>query len=74
MAATKCPVDRDVFLESARPMPLTIGESTISLSPRVFSSGTFGFGFSDKVEVLVDGKKVKCQASINVVAVGSKDA
>lgn len=52
------------------------GERTaeFDLEPREFSSGSFGWFASEKVSISVGGKRVRCQVSLNVTVIGSKNA
>lgn len=91
--ATKCPVTREKFEETARPMLLSLTGGNVPEGERValaigvarhkdkdgnlafgFSTGSFGWGASDKITIMVDGVPVKVQASVNLTVVGSKDA
>lgn len=46
---------------------------TLECPPKVFSTGSVGYGFNGKVNVtLPDGRVITCQASCNVIVPGSK--
>ena len=72
--ATKCPITRKEFNDNAAPMTAEIGGQTVTLNPKEFSTGSFGFGYSGKITVEIAGKPVVLQVGCNVTAVGSKDA
>lgn len=65
-------IDRETFSAKAQGTQCRIGEFPAYLDPRQFSTGSYGWGFSGKVTMMVDGKPVQCQASINVTVIGSK--
>ena len=65
------------FARAARQLQLKIASGTkgtaeLVLDPREFSSGSFGWFASEKLEVPVGQKKVRCQLSLNVTVIGSK--
>jgi hypothetical protein len=71
--AKRCPVGRDEFLKNAKGGNVDLLGTKVPLSPREFESGSYGWGFADKAEFTVNGKKVLCQVSINITAIYSKD-
>lgn len=75
---TECPVTRAQFENEAGPVKVVVSigdQSTAVLAdPKIFSSGSFGWYFTDKVALEVDGIPVKCQAQLQFVIVNSKDA
>lgn len=66
------PVSNEDFLKHAKPMIAQIGGHPVEMEPREFSSGSVGYNASFKVDVLVNGKVVKCQVGLNVIVCGSK--
>lgn len=62
------------FLQHGGYPTVKIGDQTLRLSPQVFSSGSYGYGFNGKLTSEVNGVPVKFQASINIVVAGSKPA
>jgi hypothetical protein len=70
---TTCPVTRNEFLAEAKGMDVVLGDQKVLASAKTFSTASFGWGFSDKITVMVNGKAVKCQVSLNVTVIGSKD-
>ena len=71
--ATKCPVTRKQFEDKATPVKVTIAGQDRVLLPRTFSTGSLGWYLSEKLVVEVDGKQVKVQAAVSLIAVGSKE-
>jgi hypothetical protein len=74
MAKSASPVTRTQFLEKAEPVKLTINGQEILADRREFSTGSFGWYYNGKVNILVDGKAVSVQVGLNLTVVGSKDA
>ncbi len=71
---SKCPITREQFHNTAKPLTLTIDGKTLVLTVKEFSTGSFGWFSNDKVVIEVDGVPCKVQPSISLVVVGSKDA
>lgn len=69
-----CPVNKETFLKDATPVAVTIGDNKLFASPKVFSTGSFGFGANGKGEVDVNGTKVPVQINILITAINSKPA
>lgn len=65
-------ITKEDFTKGAKPMQVTIGSTTITLSPKDFSTGSFGWFAGEKVVVEVEGKPIKCQLGLNLIVVGSK--
>jgi hypothetical protein len=62
------------FAASAKPLTITIDGSPLSGNVREFSTGSVGWNANGKVNVkLADGSVVKCQLSLNLTVVGSKE-
>lgn len=72
--AKACAISRKDFKAKAKPMALKMGETLQAADAREFSTGSFGWGFSGKIVVEIDGVPVKCQVSCSIVVVGSKEA
>lgn len=73
-APKSCPVSREVFRKAAKPLPLTIdGKAGMVLSPKEFSTGSFGWNTNEKYTVMIDGVAVPCQLGINLTIIGSKE-
>lgn len=72
---TECPVTREQFEGAAKPLMIRIGDSAaISVSPKEFSTGSFGWFGNEKAQIEVDGQLVKVQCNMNLIVVGSKEA
>ena len=71
--ATKCPVTRQEFTDKAEPVKVTIAGQDQVLESRTFSTGSLGWYTSGKLVITVNGKPVKVQAAVSLIAVGSKD-
>jgi hypothetical protein len=70
---SKCPLSRERFLKAAKPLTITVDGKTLTLSPKMFSTGSFGWFDNPKVTIEVDGVLCKVQTSINLIVVGSKE-
>jgi hypothetical protein len=70
----KFPMTAEEFLAKASVLTIKIGEETKAAAPRQFSSGSVGYNLSDKVTIMIDGKPVKFQVGVNIIAIGSKPA
>lgn len=73
-AKTKCPISREDFLDKSRPVTLSIDGHNVTLDPKDFSTGSFGYFANGKVEIDVGGTPVKCQLNCVLTVIGSKDA
>jgi hypothetical protein len=71
---TECPISRREFLAQAKPLEVTVNGVTLALSPKLFSTGSFGFYLGDKVTVRIGDTLVKVQLGINATVIGSKEA
>jgi hypothetical protein len=74
MAKSPCPVTKTQFLETAEPVKITVGASEIIADKREFSTGSFGWYYNGKTNIMVDGKLLSVQVGLNLTVVGSKDA
>jgi hypothetical protein len=74
MAKTTCPIDRVEFKQNAHPVTFEIAGTPVTADPREFSTGSFGWYFTGKVSIEVNGKKLPVQVGCNLTVVGSKDA
>lgn len=70
---TVCPVSREEFRQKAEPITLTVAGTTIVMDPREFSTGSLGWNASQKVTVVIDGKRVTCQLGLNLTLANSKE-
>jgi hypothetical protein len=70
---TTCPVTRQQFASTAKPVTVAIAGQPLAASPKQFSTGSVGFFANGKVAVVIDGVTVQCQVSVNITVIGSKD-
>lgn len=73
MAKTPCPIERGEFREHATPVTFEIAGTPVSADPREFSTGSFGWYYTGKVNIVVNGKTLPVQVGCNLTVVGSKD-
>lgn len=69
---TECPVSLKEFLSSAKPLLVEVGGRQLVANPKEFSTGSFGWGTTEKIVVTVSGVPVKVQVGLNMTVVGSK--
>ena len=74
MAKSPCPVSKTQFLDKAEPVKIVIGNSELIADKREFSTGSFGWYYNGKINVMVDGKPLSIQVGLNLTVVGSKEA
>jgi hypothetical protein len=74
MAKSPCPIDRTDFLKHATSVTFEIAGTPVTADPREFSTGSFGWYFTGKVSIVVNGIKLPVQVGCNLTVVGSKDA
>lgn len=70
--STVCPVSREDFLASAKPVSANVGGVLMALGVKEFSTGSYGFYGNGKITLEVGGVPVVFQAAVNLTAVGSK--
>lgn len=73
MAKTTCPITRQQFSDNAKPLSLVIEGQNIPLSPKQFSTNSFGWNAMGKIQVMVDGVPCTVQVGLNLTIVGSKE-
>lgn len=69
----KAGISRADFTTHATPLVVRIGEQSIVVNVKQFSTGSFGWYGSTKLVLTVDGKPVTVQVSVQAPVVGSKD-
>ena len=69
----ECPLSRVEHAKSKNIVIAIDGKEFVA-QPREFSTGSFGYGLSDKVTILHGDVPVRYQVSVNITAIGSKDA
>lgn len=72
MAKNPCPIGRKEFMDNAKPESFQLAGSNVIAEPKEFSTGSFGWYFSGKVNIEVNGKKLPVQVGCNMTVVGSK--
>lgn len=61
-------------ITASNPLPCQIGDKTLlTLEPKEFSTGSVGYNANGKTTLLINGKPIVFQVSMNLIAVGSKD-
>jgi len=61
------------FLAKAGALIVHLGEVDVQAEVKQFSTGSVGWSYSGKMlSPLVDGKRVRCQVSLNITVIGSK--
>ena len=73
MAKTPCAIGRKEFKENAQPVTFEIAGTPVTAEPREFSTGSFGWYFTGKVNIMVNGKSLPVQVGCNLTVVGSKE-
>lgn len=72
--ATSCPITQTAFVANAQPVEVNVAGSTLTATPKTFSTGSFGWYLNGKVTIMVDGKPLIVQIGANLAVVGSKTA
>jgi hypothetical protein len=70
---TSCPVTRQEFQAHAKPIPITIGTTTLPAEVKEFSTGSFGWYLGGKTSIEINGKLVSVQIGMNLTVIGSKE-
>lgn len=68
-----CPVSRSEFATSAKPLDIVINGIPMTAEVKEFSTGSFGWYLTGKVNVKVGDKVVSTQIGLNLTVVGSKE-
>jgi len=66
-------ITREQFTTHARPVKVVINGKEFEVARKEFSTGSLGWYLNDKMEVEIDGVKVKVQIGLNLTVVGSKE-
>ncbi len=74
MAKSACPLSKTQFIEKAEPVKLAINGQELMADRKEFSTGSFGWYYNGKINVMVDGKLLSVQVGMNLTVVGSKEA
>jgi ribosomal protein L44E len=71
---TECPITLKEFMEHAVPIKVKLGDQEVTLTPRQFEKGSFGFYFNEKTTITINGKPCKMTNQILCTLVNSKEA
>ena len=74
MAKSPCPLSKTQFIDKAEPVKIVINGQEIIADKREFSTGSFGWYYNGKINIIVDGKPLSVQIGLNLTVVGSKEA
>eukprot|EP00930_Biecheleria_cincta_P077893 TRINITY_DN6521_c0_g1_i1.p2 TRINITY_DN6521_c0_g1~~TRINITY_DN6521_c0_g1_i1.p2 ORF type:complete len:197 (-),score=56.92 TRINITY_DN6521_c0_g1_i1:30-620(-) len=66
-------MSKEDFMKKAKSFKIQIGNTTLTVNPKEFSTGSCGFSCSSKVVVDVDGAPLTLQCSLNLPVIGSKE-
>lgn len=70
---TVCPVTRDQFKQTAKPVEIVIDGNKFVADAREFSTGSLGWYLNGKTSVQINGVPVAVQIGVNLTVVGSKE-
>jgi hypothetical protein len=70
---TTCPISRKDFQTHAKPLSIKIGDMSIEVPAKEFSTGSLGWGLLSKTTMDINGTSVPVQIGMNITLVGSKD-
>lgn len=73
MAKAPCAIGRKEFDETAKSVKLEIAGTQVTADPKQFSTKSFGWYYTGKVNIEVNGKSLPVQVGCNLTVVGSKD-
>jgi len=75
-AATKttCPVTLAQFMADSGTVEITIAGQTLTMQAKAFSTGSFGYQHTGKLELEIAGSDVRFQVNLMLVAANSKEA
>ncbi len=68
----KCKLTLEEFVQHATDLVVVLEGQPRVLSKKVFSSGSFGWNTSEKMDFMVNGQPIRCQVSVIITAIGSK--
>ena len=70
---TICPITRQNFRTSAKPVSISINNIPLMAEVKEFSTGSLGWYLNGKTTIDVGGTPVPVQIGMNLTIVGSKD-
>lgn len=65
-------VTKEEFMDKAEDITIKIGDDVFVAKKKTFQSGSFGFNFTGKKHLVIDGKVVSLQIGLNMTVIGSK--
>ena len=71
---TQCPVTLAQFMADAGSVDVVIAGQTVTLQAKAFSTGSFGYQHTGKLELEIAGTDVRFQVNLMLVAANSKEA
>jgi len=74
MAKNACAITQEDFQAKAAPLTIKVNGQTVVADPKLFSTGSYGWYYSGKLTIEIDGKPYQVQAGLNLTLVGSKPA
>ena len=73
MSKMSCPITRAEFQKQAQPLKLVINGVEMQAMVKEFSTGSFGWYLTGKLNVEVSGKHIPIQVGVNMTVIGSKE-
>lgn len=73
MSKMPCPVERKRFMGRAKAVRVVINGVKMTAPPKQFSTGSFGWYLTGKLNIEVKGVHVPVQVGLNLTVIGSKD-
>eukprot|EP00450_Noctiluca_scintillans_P000689 CAMPEP_0194484010 /NCGR_PEP_ID=MMETSP0253-20130528/5473_1 /TAXON_ID=2966 /ORGANISM="Noctiluca scintillans" /LENGTH=173 /DNA_ID=CAMNT_0039323753 /DNA_START=51 /DNA_END=572 /DNA_ORIENTATION=- len=70
---SQCGLTRAEFKDKASGFTVEIGGRTVSVNPKLFSTGSCGFYGAQKVDIKVGGSTLSMQCQVNCAVIGSKN-
>lgn len=68
----KIQIEKEEFMDRAKPIPVMIDDQRVITSVREFRSGSFGWAHTGKVVVRVGDQYIDCVVNVNIVVNYSK--
>jgi hypothetical protein len=68
-----CSISKEDFMDHAEHLDLVVGDKASILTPKEFTTGSFGWGASTKLKVNVHNTPVQVQITVNATVLGSKN-
>ena len=71
---TVCPISRETFEANATPVEVIINGVPVQAEVKLFSTGSWGWHFGEKITLKVGETYVKVQVGLTMTVIGSKEA